>query len=149
MAITENTKVTETITNAEWCVMRIVWTLDEADSHTIIDLVSQQHDWKAATIKTLIGRLVKKGALATTKNGRQSIYTPLIPEQTAMDAALTGQLDQMCAMCRGQAFVHAIDQTELSQADIQELITHLQEKLTTAPTMIACDCLPDGYKGSC
>lgn len=149
MAITENTKVTETITNAEWCVMRIVWTLDEADSHTIIDLVSQQHDWKAATIKTLIGRLVKKGALATTKNGRQFIYTPLIPEQTAMDAALTGQLDQMCAMCRGQAFVHAIDQTELSQADIQELITHLQEKLTTAPTMIACDCLPDGYKGSC
>lgn len=149
MAITENTEVTETITNAEWCVMRIVWTLDEADSHTIIDLVSQQHDWKAATIKTLIGRLVKKGALATTKNGRQFIYTPLIPEQTAMDAALTGQLDQMCAMCRGQAFVHAIDQTELSQADIQELITHLQEKLTTAPTMIACDCLPDGYKRSC
>ncbi|KRK39374.1 CopY/TcrY family copper transport repressor [Levilactobacillus parabrevis] len=149
MAITENTEVTETITNAEWCVMRIVWTLDEADSHTIIDLVSQQHDWKAATIKTLIGRLVKKGALATTKNGRQFIYTPLIPEQTAMDAALTGQLDQMCAMCRGQAFVHAIDQTELSQADIQELITHLQEKLATAPTMIACDCLPDGYKGSC
>jgi len=149
MAITENTEVTETITNAEWCVMRIVWTLDEADSHTIIDLVSQQHDWKAATIKTLIGRLVKKGALATTKNGRQFIYTPLIPEQTAMDAALTGQLDQMCAMCRGQAFVHAIDQTELSQADIQELITHLQGKLTTAPTMIACDCLPDGYKGSC
>lgn len=41
MAITENTEVTETITNAEWCVMRIVWTLDEADSHTIIDLVSR------------------------------------------------------------------------------------------------------------
>ncbi|UIF28985.1 CopY/TcrY family copper transport repressor [Levilactobacillus brevis] len=143
------TEITETITDAEWCVMRIVWTLGQADSHTIIDLVSQQHDWKAATIKTLIGRLVKKGALETTKNGRQFIYTPLIPEQTAMDTALSGQLEQMCAMCRGKAFVHAIDQTELSQADIQELITHLQTKLATAPATIACDCLPDGYEGSC
>lgn len=149
MAITENTEITETITDAEWAVMRIVWTLGEADSHTISDLVSQQHDWKAATIKTLIGRLVKKGALATTKNGRQFIYTPLIPEQAAMDTALTSQLDQMCAMCRGQAFVNAIDQTELSQTDIQELIAHLQEKLTTAPTTITCDCLPEGYEGSC
>lgn len=143
------TDITETITNAEWCVMRVVWTLEKADSHTIIDVVGQQHDWKAATIKTLIGRLVKKGALATTKSGRQFIYTPLIPEQRAMDNALTGQLDQMCAMCRGQAFVHALDQTELSQADIQELIDHLQAKLPTAPATVACDCLPEGYEGSC
>lgn len=143
------TELTATITDAEWRVMRIVWTLGQADSHTIIDLLVRQHDWKPATIKTLIGRLVKKGALGTTKDGRQYIYHPLVAEQAAMDTALTTELSQMCAMCRGKSFIHAIDETELSQDDIQTLISHLQKKLTTAPTAVSCDCLPADYEGSC
>ncbi|MCW3778754.1 CopY/TcrY family copper transport repressor [Levilactobacillus namurensis] len=143
------TELTATISDAEWRVMRIVWTLKQTDSRTIIDLLEQQHDWKAPTIKTLIGRLVKKGALTTQKQGRQFIYTPQISEQAAMDAALMNELNQMCAMHRGTALVHTIDQLELSRADVQELITHLQAKLATAPEQVDCDCLPDGCEGSC
>ncbi|MFC6261038.1 CopY/TcrY family copper transport repressor [Levilactobacillus fujinensis] len=143
------TELAITISDAEWRVMRIVWTLGQADSRTIIELLEQQHDWKAPTIKTLIGRLVKKGALGTTKNGRQFIYTPLIAEQAAMDGALLNELDQMCAMHRGTALVHVMEQTELSKTDIQSLIDCLAQKLPTAPDMVDCDCLPDGCEGSC
>lgn len=143
------TELAVTISDAEWRVMRIVWTLGQADSRTIIDLLEQQHDWKAPTIKTLIGRLVKKGALGTTKNGRQFIYTPLIKEQAAMDGALLNELDQMCAMHRGTSLVHVMEQTELSKADVQNLIDCLAQKLPTAPEMVDCDCLPDGCEGSC
>lgn len=143
------TTVTTTISDAEWRVMRIVWTLNQADSHTIIQLLAQQHDWKAPTIKTLIGRLVKKGALATTKQGRQYIYTPLIDEQTAMDTALTSELDQMCAMHRGTALTHVVDQLALSHDDVQQLIDHLQKKLPTAPQSVPCDCLPATDERSC
>lgn len=143
------TEVTATISDAEWRVMRIVWTLKRADSRTIISLLEQQHDWKAPTIKTLIGRLVKKGALATTKQGRQFIYTPKIAEQPAMDSALLRELDQMCAMHRGTALVHVVDQLDLSRADVQALLDHLQTKLETAPDNVPCDCLPDGCEGSC
>lgn len=138
-----------TISDAEWRVMRIVWTLKQTDSRTIIDLLEQQHDWKPATIKTLIGRLVKKGALATEKQGRQFIYTPLIPEQHAMDTALTNELNQMCAMHRGAAIAHVLEQTEMSQADVQNLIDVLAKKLATAPETVHCDCLPDNCEGSC
>ncbi|AWP45743.1 CopY/TcrY family copper transport repressor [Levilactobacillus brevis] len=144
-----NTTLTVSISDAEWRVMRIVWTLNQADSHTIIELLERQHDWKAPTIKTLIGRLVKKGALATTKQGRQYIYTPLIDEQTAMDTALQTELDQMCAMHRGTALTHVLEQTELSQTDIQQLIGTLTQKLPQAPQMVDCDCLPADCGGSC
>jgi len=143
------TELTRTISDAEWRVMRIVWTLKQTDSRTIITLLEQQHDWKPATIKTLIGRLVKKGALATEKQGRQFIYTPLIPEQAAMDTALTNELSQMCAMHRGTALAHVLDQTEMSKADVQHLIDVLAKKLPTAPDSVHCDCLPDGCEGSC
>ncbi|GEO69515.1 CopY/TcrY family copper transport repressor [Levilactobacillus acidifarinae] len=143
------TEVTATISDAEWRVMRVVWTLKQADSRTIIALLEKQHDWKAPTIKTLIGRLVKKGALATTKQGRQFIYTPQIQEQAAMDAALLGELNQMCAMHRGTALTHVVDQLELSHADVQTLITHLEQQLATAPASVPCDCLPDDCEGSC
>lgn len=143
------TEIAVTISDAEWRVMRIVWTLGQADSRTIIDLLEQQHDWKAATIKTLIGRLVKKGALATTKDGRQFIYTPNIYEQTAMDTALQTELDQMCAMHRGTALAHVLEQTELSRNDVQELLDVLNKKLATAPAEVACDCLPENCERSC
>lgn len=138
-----------TISDAEWRVMRIVWTLGQTDSRTIINLLEQQHDWKAATIKTLIGRLVKKGALDTTKQGRQFIYTPLIPEQAAMDTALSNELEQMCAMHRGTAIAHVLEETEMSKTDVQNLIDVLAQKLATAPEQVHCDCLPDGCEGSC
>lgn len=143
------TELTANISDAEWRVMRIVWTLKQADSHTIIDLLERQHDWKAPTIKTLIGRLVKKGALNTTKQGRQFIYTPTIGEQAAMDTALMDDLNQMCAMHRGTALVHVIDQLDLSHDDVQTLMTHLQAKLATAPDSVPCDCLPEDCEGSC
>lgn len=143
------TTITATISDAEWRVMRIVWTLKQADSRTIISLLEEQHDWKAPTIKTLIGRLVKKGALATTKQGRQFIYTPLIDEQAAMDTALITELNQMCAMHRGTALVHVVDQLDLSHDDVQTLIDHLQQKLSTAPASVPCDCLPDDCERSC
>jgi len=143
------TEITTTISDAEWRVMRIVWTLKQTDSHTIITLLEKQHDWKAATIKTLIGRLVKKGALNITKQGRQFIYTPAIGEQAAMDAAVIGQLDQMCAMHRGTTLVHTVDALDLSHDDVQALLQHLEKKLATAPQSVPCDCLPDDCEGSC
>lgn len=143
------TEVTATISDAKWRVMRVVWTLKQADSRTIISLLEKQHDWKAPTIKTLIGRLVKKGVLGTTKQGRQYIYTPQINEQAAMDAALLTELDQMCAMHRGTALVHVVDQLDLSRGDVETLIAHLEQKLPTAPASVPCDCLPDDCEGSC
>ena len=62
---------TNEITTSEWEVMRIVWSLGQVNSRDLIDLLQQKRDWQDSTIKTLIGRLVKKGFLKTEKEGRR------------------------------------------------------------------------------
>ena len=56
-------KEVESMSRAEWQVMRIIWTLGQATSKQVIDFLEKKTDWKAATIKTLIGRLQKKNFL--------------------------------------------------------------------------------------
>lgn len=86
------------ITPAEWQVMRIIWTLGHSTSSQIIDILQQKVDWKPATIKTLLRRLVEKGALKTTKQGRAFIYTPLIKEQITMNEAADQLFNSICEM---------------------------------------------------
>ena len=63
------------ITDAEWEVMRVVWANGRVTSKEIISILKEKMDWKQATIKTLLGRLVEKGALNTEQEGRKFIYT--------------------------------------------------------------------------
>ena len=97
------------ISPAEWRVMRVAWTLGQVTSAQVIDALKQRVDWKPATIKTLLRRLVKKGALKTTQEGRAFIYTPLIPEQNTMDQAVDQLFDAMCQMRAGKTIRHLVD----------------------------------------
>lgn len=64
------------ITPAEWQVMRVVWSLRQTTSSQIIEILQKKVDWKPATIKTLLRRLVDKKALSATRQGRGFIYEP-------------------------------------------------------------------------
>ncbi|GAK47163.1 transcription regulator of CopAB ATPases [Secundilactobacillus oryzae JCM 18671] len=135
--------MTETlnISDAEWEVMRIVWTLGEAKSHDIIDNLTQKKDWKASTIKTLISRLVKKDYLAADKNANSFTYRPLISQNESNDQVGLSVFDNMCAMCAGHTLLKVVDNVELSKNDIQSLITLLEKRLETAPDEVTCNCL--------
>lgn len=141
-------KQDQQITPAEWRIMRIVWTLGSGTSHEITDLLQQQVDWKAATIKTLLRRLVDKGALTTKKQGRAFVYHPLMKEQPTMCDAADRLFDQFCAHCVGHTINHVIERADLSKSDIKQLQAILAEKAQTAPETVECDCIP-GAPGKC
>lgn len=55
------------ISNAEWEIMRVVWTKEETTSSEILDILEDKTDWTASTVKTLLKRLVDKGYLSTQR----------------------------------------------------------------------------------
>lgn len=59
MVMVEN-KEAGNISDAEWEVMRIIWTLETASSSEVIKELQAKKDWSESTIKTLMGRLVQK-----------------------------------------------------------------------------------------
>ncbi|MCG4283075.1 BlaI/MecI/CopY family transcriptional regulator, partial [Lacticaseibacillus saniviri] len=53
------------ISQSEWEVMRVIWTLGSATTHDLTAILEEKMGWKSATTKTFLGRLVKKQALST------------------------------------------------------------------------------------
>ncbi|WP_418608015.1 BlaI/MecI/CopY family transcriptional regulator [Pseudoalteromonas sp. US3C1013] len=66
------------LSKAEFKVLDALWISYPANASQIIERLSDDKQWHEKTIKTLLGRLVKKGALSFEKEGRQYIYTPCI-----------------------------------------------------------------------
>ena len=51
------------LTDLELEVMKAVWSSRDLTAGQIVDLVAAEQKWKPRTIKTLLARLVKKGAV--------------------------------------------------------------------------------------
>jgi BlaI family penicillinase repressor len=66
------------ISAAEWEVMKALWEKSPQTANDVHEALASQVDWQLNTVKTLISRLVRKGALTATKTGRQHLYTPAV-----------------------------------------------------------------------
>ena len=84
------------VSNAELIVMRVIWSLGEARVDEIYAQIPQELEWSLATVKTLLGRLVKKEMLSTEKEGRKFVYRPLMEECTAINLMADGLIQKVC-----------------------------------------------------
>lgn len=130
------------ITPAEWQVMRVVWSLRQTTSSQIIEILQQKVEWKPATIKTLLRRLVDKEALSATRQGRGFIYEPLVPEQQTMDQAADNLFNNICERHVGSTLEHVINNATLSKDDITSLQKLLASKVADSPDNVKCNCIP-------
>ena len=65
------------ISDAELDVMEALWAADQALTATdIADRVGSGRGWSLATVKTMLSRLVAKGAITHQEDGRRFIYSP-------------------------------------------------------------------------
>ncbi len=62
------------ISDSEWEIMRVIWTLGKSDAQEVTALLSESKDWKTATVKTLLGRLVKKRRIADRNPRKKNLF---------------------------------------------------------------------------
>ncbi|MDF7638652.1 CopY/TcrY family copper transport repressor [Lactobacillus sp. ESL0791] len=135
-------KTASNISEAEWEVMRIVWTLGSVRTGEVLKQLQAKKDWSESTIKTLMRRLVNKGLLKTKKDGRYFIYSATVTEMEMMVAVTTEMMDHMCDMHKGQMLLAILKTVTLSKNDIGQLTEELAQKEKTAPETVDCNCLP-------
>lgn len=120
---------TPNISAAEWEVMKICWLKSTpCTANEIVKALEQSTDWKPNTIKTLIGRLVKKGALGFKEEGRVYIYNPLVTEQDCIQAESKFFLTRVFGGALKPMLVTFLQEEKLSQEDIEELKQLLEER---------------------
>ena len=128
------------ITDAEWEVMRVVWAHGSVTSREIIEILESKMQWKAPTIKTLLGRLVEKGALNTEQEGRKYIYSANIEEKEAVRSFTNDIFDHICRKNVGNVIESIIKDHTLSFDDIQRLEEILEMKKAFAVEEVDCQC---------
>ena len=68
------------ISDSEWLVMRVLWSRGAATANEVVDELASETRWKPRTVKTLITRLMRKGAVKFSREGRMYRYYPAVTE---------------------------------------------------------------------
>ena len=117
----------ERISEAEHAVMEALWARAPMSAAEVGEAVGGQRDWSLATVKTLLSRLVTKGALATEADGRRFLYTPLIERADYVGGESRRLVDRLFGGRAAPLFAHLAESEALSAQDIAEIESLLQE----------------------
>jgi BlaI family penicillinase repressor len=116
------------ISDAEWVVLNAVWSLRAATAREVVEKIGGETDWKPKTIHTLLGRLVQKGAVASTKSGREYVFKPLVGERECRLAASRSFLARVFDGEVAPFLSCFLERTRLSRKEIEELKKILEDK---------------------
>jgi BlaI family penicillinase repressor len=113
------------ISGAESVVMEALWRREPPNSamsaEEIVAEVAAGQGWSEATVKTLINRLLKKKAIAATRDGRRFLYRPLTARAAYVQAESQGLLDRLFDGRLAPLVSHLSQSRSLTPEDIAEL----------------------------
>lgn len=110
-----------TISEAESAVMQVLWESHPLSAEDIVAALGDARQWQEATVKTLLNRLLNKGAVAAQKDGRRYLYSPLLQRDDYVHAQSKDLLDRLFGGRLAPLVAHFSAHEKLSRKDIAEL----------------------------
>lgn len=112
------------ISEAELEIMRLLWEHDTPMTVTQIRTeMSGRFDWEATTVKTLLGRLYKKGAVCRTRSdgGKVYDYAAVITREDYGQASASRLIGKLFGGSAKKLVASLIRSDQLTKEDIAEL----------------------------
>ena len=116
------------ISEAEWDVMRVVWQKNPIMAGEVVERLADGKDWSPRTVKTLLGRLVRKGALAFSVQGKSYLYRPAVTREECVRAEGRSFIERLFDGAAAPMLAHFVKHAELTRKEIAELRKLLSEK---------------------
>ena len=117
------------ISDAEWLVMKVIWQESPLTASSVIEHLKNETDWSPKTVQTLIGRLVKKGALGVKKDTNLNEYYPLVSKEECMREETKTFLQKVYGGSLKVLIANFVNNEALSPKEIEELKSLLNEKM--------------------
>lgn len=109
--------------------MRVVWEESPVTAARILErLMAKDSTWHPKTAKTLLARLVKKGALEYKTTGRAYEYRPLVTESECVRSEGRSFMERVFGGSLKPMLAHFVEEAELGQDEIRELEALLRQK---------------------
>ena len=110
------------LSEAEWEVMEVLWAshapLTAAD---IADRVTSERDWQMATVKSLLSRLLSKGAVKPDKDGRRFLYSPAIERDSYVGEESRRFMSRLFGGRLSPLIAQLADEETLDEDDVAEI----------------------------
>jgi len=115
-------EISPSISDAESHVMEVLWRASgPVVAEQIVVALQDTHHWQAATVKTLLNRLLNKGAIAAEKDGRRFLYQAVLQRDAWLARESHSMLQRLFGGRLAPLVAHFGSQQKLSRADVQEL----------------------------
>lgn len=112
---------TTPISDAEAMVMEVLWGASPRSAEEVIAALADSTGWAEPTIKTLLNRLLNKGAISAEKDGRRYLYSPVLRREAWVQQQSEGLLTRLFGGRVAPLVAHFSERGRLSPADIAEL----------------------------
>ncbi|OZA92874.1 BlaI/MecI/CopY family transcriptional regulator [Altererythrobacter sp. H2] len=117
----------ERISEAEHAVMEALWERSPQTATEVCEQVCRERDWSLPTVKTLLSRLVQKGAIETRPDGRRFLYSPLLERADYVGEESQRLVDRLFGGRAAPLFAHLAEAEALTPQDIAEIEALLRE----------------------
>jgi BlaI family penicillinase repressor len=110
------------ISESEWAVMEVLWKRWPQTAAEVAKAVRKPTGWALNTVRTLLARLVEKGALRTSENAAGvREFSPAVEREACVRAESAQFLDRVFQGAAKPLLVHFATHAKLTPEEVREL----------------------------
>lgn len=117
------------LSDAEICIMHIIWKNGKTTSFDIIDEVKKNEKISENTIRTLLARMTKKGAIKITeKHGKTYIYEACVNEDEFLRKEGNSFLENIYQGAIQSMLLNFVKENKLTKRDVEDLLKKIEKE---------------------
>lgn len=118
----------QSLSGAEWEVMKVIWGHGPLAARDVFAALPDDVSWAYKTVKTLLSRLVAKGALDYEQIGNSYLYRAAIERDQMTRKEMRGVFSRVMGEALSPVLAHFIDEADFSDEEILHLKRLLDQK---------------------
>ncbi|WP_422060431.1 BlaI/MecI/CopY family transcriptional regulator [Sphingopyxis sp.] len=111
----------ERASDSEMQVLSALWDKAPQTAADLTQRIGKINGWTQATVKTLLARLVQKGAVTAEADGRRYLYRPAVERAEAVGEESQRFVDRLFGGRVSPLIAHLAEREALTDADIAEI----------------------------
>jgi predicted transcriptional regulator len=115
------------ISEAESVVMEVLWRASPLTTEDVVAALHGKQEWQESTVKTLLNRLLNKGAISAERDGRRYLYSAVMQREEWLSSESEGLLDRLFGGRVAPLVAHFSKQKKLTKKDLAELKRLIEE----------------------
>ena len=120
------------IAESEWSIMEALWESSPQTASEVTKTLRPTTNWAENTVRTLLTRLVEKGALKTAENASGTrTYLPAVKRESCVRAEGESFMQRMFGGAAKPLLVHFAQNSKLTAEEVKELKQILDQNLNS------------------